>query len=154
MCIKIKTMRNLNQHLLLLLFVFVCTSACKKSDDTIPSSGTNGQAGGSTNTGALPTIGVPVLAAPFNGATGIWAPVGFMWNAVSGATSYDIEAFYDLSKGYALIISNTKNTTISTGSFAQPSDGWKGRVIYWHVKAKTSKGSGAWSNYNYFTLKN
>ena len=152
-------MKNHNQNVFqcfftLLFFVFVLTSACKKSDDTIPSSGINGPAGGSNNTGALPTIGVPVLAAPYNGATGIWAPVGFTWNAVSGATSYNIEAFYDLSKGYALIISNTKNTTISSLPFAQPSDSWKGRVIYWHVKANTSKGSGTWSNYYNFTLKN
>jgi hypothetical protein len=101
-------------------------------------------------------LGVPSLAIPSYGATGLWTPINFSWSPVSGATKYDFKALYyvngNLNGGFALANDITNNSYNYNGNLA--TTGWNGKVIYWQVRAKNSTVTGNWSPMWSFTLKN
>jgi hypothetical protein len=82
-------------------------------------------------TSAVP--GQPVLTAPANGATGQSTAVTLMWNAASGATTYDV--YLGTAATPPLLMPGVATTSYSaTGLIA-------GTIYYWNVVAKNSSGS-------------
>jgi hypothetical protein len=81
----------------------------------------------------------PVIAAPGNGATITTQPFTFNWDAVSGATKYQLQVATD--SGF-----NNKVVDIKPSS-----DGWAaqtpfaGATYYWRVRGINSAGNGPWS---------
>jgi len=81
--------------------------------------------------------GAPTLISPTNGDKTGKAPI-FTWTAVSGATSYKIQAATD-SGFTSLAVDKTATTT------AYESDELDSDTYYWRVKAVTSSGDSDWS---------
>ena len=86
--------------------------------------------------------GVPVLAAPANGALNVPAMPVFTWNAVTGASSYSIQVATDAS--FANIVASaiglanptwTSNVTLNTNT-----------MYYWRVWATNACGVGIYSS--------
>jgi hypothetical protein len=84
-----------------------------------------------TTSGALPA---PVLISPLNGATGQTLTPLLKWNAVAGASSYDLYIGTSASPGFIGTV-NTTSVTISGVSAAT--------TYYWKVVAKGTAGSSA-----------
>jgi hypothetical protein len=92
-----------------------------------------------------PTPVAPVLKLPVNGATKQpYSGLTLSWNAVSNATSYEIQT--DISSSFNNPISGTSNTTQITITSMQPSTQY-----YWRVRGLNGTRAGAWSNPFSFT---
>lgn len=86
--------------------------------------------------------GVPTLVSPPNGVTGLPDDPTLVWNAVEGATSYDIQL------GTKPTFSSWKRTKwsyvgTSIRVFADLDD--YSHTFYWRVRAKNAAGVSAWS---------
>lgn len=86
----------------------------------------------------------PELTLPQNGSTSIWPPITFSWEAISDATSYEIEArwSYHGENGDYLIKSGIINNSYTDNSFDNV---WDGRTVYWRVRAVNKSKTGPWS---------
>ncbi|HRQ39383.1 MAG TPA: choice-of-anchor B family protein [Chloroflexota bacterium] len=83
--------------------------------------------------------GVPVLTAPANGATDIPNTPTFMWNSVSGATSYHLELADDINFSNIIYTANVPGTSHALpGANALAYNTWH----YWRVTASNPCGSG------------
>ena len=91
--------------------------------------GSNGSAIWSFTTQTVGPPG-PVLVSPPDGATGVTATPTLIWNALSGATSYDV--YFGISCANSLV-TNTTSTSYSPGTIA-------GGMYCWRVDARTSAG--------------
>lgn len=99
------------------------------------------------------TLGIPTQILPANGAKNIWSPFTYSWSNVTGATGYDLEGYYFSSNnqqgGFGI------NYNLSSNSFNytnQLTSSWKGKVIYWRVRAKNNSETGQWSPTWTYTL--
>jgi serine protease len=86
--------------------------------------------------------GTTTLSSPASGATGVATSPTLSWNAVSGATSYDV---YLSTSSSPAFLRNVTTTSTTAGPLTA------GTVYYWKVVAKNSCGSGAASATRSFT---
>lgn len=85
--------------------------------------------------------GTPTLTAPANGASGTSLTPTFTWNAVSGATSYDLQVATD--SGFTNIVINATgltNTNYTPGTSLNPNSSY-----YWRTRANNGCGSGSYA---------
>ena len=91
----------------------------------------------------------PTLSSPANGATMVSEWPTWIWNAVTGATTYHIQISRDSS--FSLIWYN--DSTLTTTSYPMP--GYDqlppSTTVYWRVRAKNSSGTSEWSAVWHFT---
>jgi hypothetical protein len=86
-----------------------------------------------------PPTTAPTLVSPANGATGLpRGPVTLVWNAVQGATGYDLQVS---QIGIDGPVGNVTSWTLREEDF---------RIVYasqfaWRVRARNSAGVGPWS---------
>ena len=92
--------------------------------------------------GGSPSIGAPVLMAPANGSTGVSTTPTLSWNAVSGATSYDV---YFGSTASPALVGTVSTTTYQPGTLAA------GAAYYWRVVAKNASGSATSATFSFTT---
>ncbi|MGB4802595.1 MAG: hypothetical protein WBV59_08050 [Anaerolineae bacterium] len=92
--------------------------------------------------------GAPNLTAPANGATGVGATPTFTWDAVSGATTYDIQVATDA--GFTNIVASATGLTGTSWNGASLNTS---TTYYWHVKANNACGAGAYSSTFSFTTQ-
>ena len=112
------------------------------------SGGTSVYSGAWSFTTILAPPAAPTLASPANAATGIVTNPTLSWNAVTGATSYQLQvsANSDLSAP----IFNQSNITSTS---QQVSGLANNTTYYWHVNATNAGGTSAWSlAWNFTTL--
>ncbi len=128
----------------ILQFIFLAHS-CKKEAEEIQGGG-----GGTTE-----TLSAPTLSIPSNGSQNLWPPITFSWSAVSGATSYEIEAKYYGNTGQlnGLLFSKTSSTNSYSHTQGMHSS-FNDETIYWKVRAKNSSGVSDWSAMWSFNLHN
>jgi len=88
---------------------------------------------------ALP--GIPNLATPSNGVTGISSSPTLTWNMVSGATTYHVQL--STTSTFSSIIMD--DSTITTGTKTLNNILWNATLYYWRVCAKNSAGTSGWS---------
>ena len=94
------------------------------------------------------TLGVPILIAPPNNATGVTISPTFIWGSVSGATSYNIQVS-TLSNFSSLTLNQTTNLTSLIPAIPFTTN----TLYYWRVKAINGSSSGAWSEvWNFRTV--
>jgi Tol biopolymer transport system component len=94
-----------------------------------------------------PDLTAPVLASPVNAATTISLPPQLVWNAVSRATSYDIQVATDNQfTTTSLVFTRTGNTSLN---IYVPSL-LNNTRYYWRVKATSSTAQSAYSAVSYF----
>lgn len=86
--------------------------------------------------------GTTTLSSPASGATGVATSPTLSWNAVSGATSYDV---YLSTASSPAFLRNVTTTSTAVGPLTA------GTVYYWKVVAKNSCGSGTASTIRSFT---
>ncbi len=89
--------------------------------------------------GQPPSFSAPVLVKPANAATRVSSPTALSWNAVAGATSYDVYFGTTSTPSFA----GTVTGTSYPAGFLAP-----GTTYYWTVIAKNSTGaanSAVWS---------
>jgi hypothetical protein len=96
-----------------------------------------------TISGSVP--GAPVLQSPANGSSPT-APVSFHWNAVDGATYYQVQVATESSFG-TLTYAHGTTTTSQTWT-----GGTAGAKYYWRVCAYANDVQGLWSEVWSFTL--
>jgi hypothetical protein len=89
---------------------------------------------------------VPVLTAPVNGATGIQVNPLFVWEAVTGATSYGIQVASD-SAFTNVVISGSVDST----SYQDTTNLNENTTYYWRVNATNKGGTSAYSEAFSFT---
>jgi hypothetical protein len=94
-----------------------------------------------TSTVSLPTA--PVNPSPANWATGISTSPILSWTASTGATSYDL--YFGTTTSPALVLSNFSGTRVQASGLA------RGKVYYWRVVAKNSKGAVSSSTWRFTT---
>ena len=96
--------------------------------------------------GQLVSLTAPQLIAPPNGVQGIWSPITFSWDAVPGAYCYEARAWYYSSSGtqqtfgllsLPCLLTTSYTSTASLGALTS-SNAWRGKTIYWHVRACSS----------------
>ncbi|MBC7264797.1 MAG: S8 family serine peptidase [Chloroflexi bacterium] len=97
-------------------------------------------------TGSCPTPPAPTLSSPANGSTTSNSTPTFVWNSVSGATSYQIQVDDAPSFTSPAIDTTTSNTNYTPASAL--ADG----IYYWRVRGHNSCGNGAWSEIWSFTI--
>jgi hypothetical protein len=105
-------------------------------------SGSSGSPRALTVSGSCTTPGSPTLSSPASGATAVATSPTLSWNAVSGATSYDV---YLSTSSSPAFLKNVTTTSTSVGPLTA------GTVYYWNVRAKNSCGSGTASATRSFT---
>jgi subtilisin family serine protease len=88
----------------------------------------------------------PSLISPANGSTGIAINTALTWNAVSGATSYNVQV--STSSGFGTTVYNATGITATSVSPAGLANSTK---YYWRVSATNGVGTGAWSTVRNFT---
>jgi len=94
-----------------------------------------------------PTPGTPTLVSPANGATLVSQPIGFNWNAVTAANTYEIQVDDSSAFTAPLVRSATvsQSTTYVTSGLATVAH-------FWRVRAVNVNGvAGAWSSTFTFT---
>jgi hypothetical protein len=89
---------------------------------------------------------VPTLVAPADGATGVATNVTLSWNAVTGATSYDVQV--STSSNFSTTVVN--QLALTTTSLATTSL-QVNTTYYWRVRATNSAGSSNYSPARSFT---
>jgi hypothetical protein len=99
-------------------------------------------------TATAPGPGIPELASPASGAGDIGLRPDFVWNAVSGATDYQ------LALATAADFSGTVITeTLTATSWSVGFDLAYGTTYYWRVRARDASGYGEWSAARSFTTR-
>jgi phosphodiesterase/alkaline phosphatase D-like protein len=111
----------------------------------VSASNAGGMSGSSTvrsfTTGTSTAPGVPTLAAPANGATGVALSPTLSWNASSGATSYRLQV--STSSAFGTIFLDRSGLTGTTLAVT----GLSGNATYyWHVSASNAGGTSAYSS--------
>lgn len=144
--------------------LWITLSSCSK-DSSSPLNAPN-STGNTPNPNPSPTIvasnlAAPSLIAPPNGVQQIWTPITFSWSSVTNAVCYEARSWYYSTSGTqgTFILSSTctygTSTTPSSnlGTYG-PSNGWRGKTIYWHVRACLSNNNcGPWSTTYSFKLR-
>jgi hypothetical protein len=100
-------------------------------------------------TTTCPTPGVPTLANPSNGATGVSTAPTLDWADVTGASSYDVQG-----------CSDSNCTSVVRSSSALAGSQWavipvlsEGTPYYWRARANNACGAGSWSaTWNFTTI--
>jgi subtilisin family serine protease len=99
-----------------------------------------------TTTPPVVTLDVPILSAPANGANNIPIPTPLKWNAVTNATSYNVQVSTNsgFTKGTKLITGiNSTNVNVSGLK--------RNTVYYWRVQAVNATNTSAYSEPRSFT---
>ena len=99
------------------------------------------------SSGSLPVA--PILSSPAAGANVPGRQITFQWNALSGATMYEIEIFNESSGAFFSRTLVTDATSSIQRGFPDDSSRFK-----WRVKAAGKEGWGPWSDYRNFTNGN
>ena len=86
------------------------------------------------------TPAAPTLSSPSNGSSTCDQTPTFNWNAVSGATSYNVQVDNDAGFGSPVIDTTTGGTSYTPGT-SLPAG-----TYYWRVRASTACGYGGWSS--------
>ena len=112
--------------------------------------------GASASNVVLPTVeeytpdvtapGIPVLATPADGATGIAVTTTLNWTAVAGATTYHIQV--SAVPGFTAIFVDDSTLTETSRQIGPLSNS---TVYYWRVSAKNAGGTGLYSLPRSFT---
>jgi subtilisin-like proprotein convertase family protein len=89
------------------------------------------------------------LVSPANGATSVSSTPTYQWNALSGASSYDLQVATDV--GFTSIVTNTN---VTTNSFVQAPALNNNTTYYWRVRGVNSCGAGTYSSTFSFTTQN
>jgi hypothetical protein len=89
----------------------------------------------------------PMLTSPNNNDTGISLTPSFSWDAISNASSYDIEIATDLEFNSIIATQNITTNSYTAASLNQST------TYYWRVKAKNSCGEGDFSSVSSFTTQ-
>lgn len=97
------------------VYTVTATNRCDSSQDTV-----------TVSIEAPPSA--PDLVAPANGSTGLLPPINLGWNAVAGATDYDVEVASDA--GFVTIVRAVTVATTGTGIVGLASG-----TYYWRVAA-------------------
>lgn len=123
-----------------------------------------GTAYGSQISFSTPTLGVPILSLPINGASVARFNINFVWSSIAGATSYEINVSKSNSfSGTIFSISacgggNPRTTGVNSATVSNPTFCMTGGnsmhtgIWYWRVRAFSGSNAGAWSgtwSYNY-----
>ena len=87
------------------------------------------------------------LTSPANNVTDVSLSPTFSWDAISNASSYDIEIATDLEFNSIIV-----NENITTNSYTATSLN-QSTIYYWRVKAKNSCGEGDFSSVSSFTTQ-
>ena len=87
------------------------------------------------------------LTSPNNNDTGISLTPSFSWDAISNASSYDIEIATDLEFNSIIATQNITTNSYTAASLNQST------TYYWRVKAKNSCGEGDFSSVSSFTTQ-
>lgn len=100
-----------------------------------------------TTAGSSGTLDVPVLLAPSDGANGVSpTSVGFSWQAVAGATQYDVQV--TTVSDFSIVVHEkgdvTGTSTVVDGLVANTTH-------YWRVRAEDGSGASDWSSAFSFT---
>jgi hypothetical protein len=90
-----------------------------------------------------PVPAAPVLSSPANGATGIVYSPALVWQASSGATSYNV---YFGTTSIPPMVASTTGTSYATGTLAA------GVTYYWMVAAVNAAGSANSATWSFTTL--
>ena len=93
---------------------------------------------------AVPTA--PILALPIVNAIAQDTSLAFVWGAVSGATSYQIQV--STSATYATTVLNQSGVTANTYTLSGLA---YGTHYYWRVRATNTAGSSTWSSREFYT---
>lgn len=97
--------------------------------------------------GGQPTVpDPPVLSSPANGATNVSIPVTLVWNASSGATSYNVQV--STNSSFTSLVYNQTGITSTSVTVSNLS---AGTTYYWRVSATNAAGTSAWSSVWSFT---
>lgn len=133
-------------------------SGCKKDDSSPPTTSSNNP---SPNVNAS-SLAAPSLVAPPNGVQQIWSPINFSWNPVPNAVCYEARSWYYGTTGTEYTFgqlslychSTTSYTSTSSLGTYSSSNSWRGKTIYWHVRACLSGNNcGPWSTTYSFKLR-
>jgi subtilisin-like proprotein convertase family protein len=89
------------------------------------------------------------LVSPANGATAVSATPTYNWNALSGASSYDIQVATDA--GFTTIVTSTN---VATNSYVQNPALSNNTTYYWRVRGVNGCGAGTYSSTFSFTTQN
>ena len=87
------------------------------------------------------------LTSPNNNDTGISLTPSFSWDAISNASSYDIEIATDLEFNSIIATQNITTNSYTAAALNQST------TYYWRVKAKNSCGEGDFSSVSSFTTQ-
>jgi hypothetical protein len=88
-------------------------------------------------------IAPPVLVTPANNAVGQPLSISFTWNAVVGATTYDVQVSTEAD--FASLVGDYKN--ISGTSYVHAENFFSNYTnYYWRVRGVSSSGPGLWSS--------
>lgn len=91
-------------------------------------------------TTGTPPLAVPTLLSPSNNALNISTNPTLSWNAVSGATSYDLQYSKKSNMGSAVTVSNITTTSKALSALSTRT------TYYWRVRAKNASQTTAWSS--------
>ena len=89
----------------------------------------------------------PTLTSPINNDTDVSISPTFSWDAISSASSYDIEIATDTQFNSIIVSENISTNSYTATSLNQST------TYYWRVKAKNSCGEGDFSQTNSFTTQ-
>jgi hypothetical protein len=91
---------------------------------------------------------VPRLLAPADGATGMQLLTSLQWEAVSGATGYQVQVATGTD-----FVNPVLNQSVSSVTSLMPSAIAYGSRYYWRVRAYNAAGSSSWSSASGFTTR-
>lgn len=102
-----------------------------------------------TTTAPVTLPAAPTLRSPANNATNVSRTVTMSWNAVTGATNYEIQISTDINFGSITfgrsgLTARSVRVSPTLGSLT---------VYYWRVRAANTAGSGGWSEVRRFTTR-
>jgi hypothetical protein len=92
----------------------------------------------------------PVLLTPANSSTYVTSTPNFIWNSVSGATSYRLQVSLNL----AFTTSVIDQMNITSASYTLSTSLNNNTLYYWRVNATNTNGSSKWTNPWSFTTDN
>ena len=99
-----------------------------------------------TGTGGGNTLSAPTLSSPSNGATSQATSPAFLWEAVTGATAYDVRV--STVATFASTVSSQTGLTARSASAAGLANS---TTYYWEVNATNADTTSAWSGVWSFT---
>ena len=109
--------------------------------------GTSAWSTASSFTTIVAPPGVPVLSAPTNNATGVAVSPTLTWNAVTGATSYEVQV--STVSNFASTVFDQSGIT-ATSQAVTPALS-NNTQYYWRVNATNAGGTSVWATANTFT---